>query len=185
MAEMERQVATTQLKTVLLTPEQMMRLLEERTAQLNEAQAAIRQQQKTMAVQAQQLAKAAVPIGGAKPNKPEMYAGQRDPVVLEAWKHQVWTSMQLLRGLPAQQVVLASTFLRAQVVLWWLERQLAIAQGTAKAYATLDEFFKGLSNQFVPRAEWQLARDKLANFYQRGSIQHIWRSFSQHCASYS
>lgn len=50
-------------------------------------------------------------------------------------------------------------------MLWWLERQFVIVQGIAKVYVILDEFFKGLSNQFVFRAEWQFVRDKLVNFY--------------------
>lgn len=69
-----------------------------------------------------------------------------------------------------QHILLATTILGGAALTWWLQREDAVAHSTATRYVNLDQFFDGLSAQFVPREGWQVAQDKLSRLVQTTSV---------------
>lgn len=170
MASMANQQALAnqqQTSTANLTLAQMLQLLNERNNQLAVAQEQLRA---AMATQSQQPAEATPSVGHLEPRQPDLYKGQRDPAALKRWEHQMRTYIELQAVPVPQQVAMASTFLDGPALLWWVDKKETVANGTAVQYVSLDEFFQGVTNQFVPRQGWQVARDQLASLYQNETV---------------
>lgn len=93
---------------------------------------------------------------GVKAQKPDTYDGGWDLAVAKQWGYQIQQFVQL-QGLAAQfQVALSSTYLKGPAYTWWVEREEAVAVGTAPAITNMAKFVATVKLQFVPLEGKQL-----------------------------
>jgi Retrotransposon gag protein len=112
-----------------------------------------------------------------KPPKPETFQGtSKGPDVVQ-WIFEMEQYLTLTHTSAAMTVNLAAAYLRGPAGVWWRTRQSTLARPL-----TWPEFTTELRNQFLPVSHSLIARDKLANLKQTGSVQDYIYRFQSLCA---
>lgn len=113
---------------------------------------------------------------GQKPREcePDFYSGERSAEAVDSWLSAVGCYLQYYGAAPDQWVPYAITLLRGQADIWW--RRLE-ASGEAKKLRTWESFTEAVNKEFRPIRATQLARDRLAELKQTGSVEEHVREF--------
>lgn len=114
-----------------------------------------------------------------KPNKPEVYDGKRDFLVVNTWLYKVEQYLVLVQlsnpAAPltdANRITYASTFLTGTAAVWWY----TVVQANL-APTTWDTFKAAVVSEFVPEDHVRRARDKLRKMRQTTSVSKYLSDF--------
>jgi hypothetical protein len=130
------------------------------------------------AVRSQLQAPAVQPIR-VKPAKPKAFAAERgsDP---DVWLFQFEQYADLVGLTDNEKVRLAATFLEGPAAIWWRSKALELrAQQPPHNVLSWDAFKQQLIQQFKPVDSAKMARDRLAELKQVGSVSKYNTDFNR------
>lgn len=127
---------------------------------------------KALREEAAKATKTALP-SKVKPVQPEVFRGERSSATVEAWLHTVDKYGELTDLGDEQRVLFASTLLRDAAATWWrhLETTINEDNGTNEVPKTWVDFKEDFRREFKPSNATQLARKRLQQLEQTGSIR--------------
>ena len=118
----------------------------------------------------------------AKPPKPDPFSGGTSPGDrVDLWLFTMERYCDAVNMKPEQRVPFAATFLRSGAATWWRAHLTLVREGKEQLIIDWERFAGSLLAQFKPVNWKKIARDKLHNLRQTGSVSQYVYTFHALC----
>jgi Retrotransposon gag protein len=109
---------------------------------------------------------------------PEIFYGQRDALIIQAWMFQFNQYCRFYRMTDEQKQSMVPSYLRGEAGLWWQNRISEVAAGRLPALANWAAFEQALQEEFEPKEYQFELRSKWNKYYQNNrSVQEYITEF--------
>lgn len=107
---------------------------------------------------------------GFKFKTPGPYDGKRDPLAISTWVYCMQKYLEHCRVKPTMAHDYASTYLEGRALTWYRAYQADVQSGQEFQFQNFDDFAERLKDEFTPQDTAEIAREKIYNSRQVGSV---------------
>lgn len=120
--------------------------------------------------------------GNIKPPKPDCFHGYQRKEKVDLWLFEMEQYFAVVGLQDPQRVPFAASFLRNSAATWWRSRTMTGVGSQESTLLTWSKFSKAIMKQFKPINSSKVARDKLHQLRQTGSVLQLTHVFNTLCA---